>query len=216
ISYAPWAYLSIGNILRKQKKWEYARPYFQTVIERYDGTLCAAVARPMLVLSQVERNQFFRSLASFEQLQAAFNQSGRPGLPTKGARLPQPRQVTKLDIVSEEAYANENRAIYKGDVKLVVGKMRIFADYVVCELASQVVRASGRDTRLEFGKKLRLACKQLRFDVKQQQGVASGDVRFVEGPLLAMGPGVRPKVKVAKVLAFSIKNGKTLSLLEKE
>ncbi len=215
---APWAYFSIGNIFRKQKKWECARPYFQTVIERYDGTLCAAVARPMLVLSQVERDQFLRGRESFEQLLEMINQDQRPVMLKSVVALPQPRQVTKLEIVSDEAYSDEAQAIYKGDVKVSAGKMRIFADYVVCELRGQVLRASGKSTRLQFGKEFVLDCKQLTFDVKKQQGVASGDVRFVEGPaaVLAVGPGSRPKVKVVKRLVFLIKNGKALSLSEKE
>ncbi|HUT02941.1 MAG TPA: tetratricopeptide repeat protein [bacterium] len=215
---APWAYFSIGNVLRSQKKWEHARPYFQAVIEQYDRTLCAAAARPMLVLSQVERDQFLRGRDSFEQLLAIVNQDQRPVMLKKVVVLPQPRQVTKLEIVSDEAYSDEARAIYKGDVKVSAGRMRIFADYVVCELRSQVVRASGKSTRLQFGKEFVLDCKQLTFDVKKQRGVASGDVRFVEGGsgVLALGSGSGPKVKVVKSLVFLIKDGQALSLSEKE
>ena len=217
-AYAPWAYFSIGNVLRSQKKWEYARPYFQTIIERYDGTLCAAVARPMLVLSQVERDQFLRGRDSFEQLLAIVNQDRRLVMPKKVVHLPQPRQVMKLEIVSDEAYSDEDRAIYKGDVKVSAGRMRIFADYVVCELRGQVLRASGKSTRLQFGKEFVLDCKRLTFDVRRQRGVASGDVRFVEGEagVLALGPVSGTKVQVVKRLVFLIKNGKALSLSEKE
>jgi len=214
--YAPWAYFSIGNILRKQKKWEHARPYFQIVIERYGGTFCAAAARPMLILSQVERDQFLRGRESFEQLLAMINQDRQPIAFKKVRPLPPPAQVIKFDIISAESYSDGHRAIYKGDVKVKAGKMRVFADHVVCELTDQILRASGKSTRVRFGKDFVLDCKRLTFDVRMQRGVASGGVRFVEkdsgsGPSLST-----PKVKTVKRLVFEIKDGETLSLSVQE
>ncbi len=216
--YAAWACFSMGNIFRMQKKWEAARPYFQTVIERYKGTMSAAAAKPMVVLSQVERDHFLRSRDSFEQLLAMLNQGPKSASISRPAPLPEPRAITKIEIVSEEAYSDENRAIYKGDVKVSVGQMRIFADYVVCEFRGQMVRASGRNTRLEFGREFALACRLLTFDVQKQQGIAMGDVRFVQGSegVLAMGPNSGPAVKEARRLVFSIKNGKSISLSGQE
>jgi len=214
--YAPWAYFSIGNILREQKKWEHARPYFQIVIERYGGTFCAAAARPMLVLSQVERDQFLRGRESFEQLLEMINQARQPVAPKKVQHLPPPAQVITLEIISDEAYSDEHRAIYKGDVKVSAGKMRVFADHVVCELADQILRASGKSTRMQFDKHFVLDCKRLTFDIRNQRGVASGCVRFVESDP-GLGPSsTTPKAKTVKRLVFEIKSGETLSLSVQE
>jgi tetratricopeptide (TPR) repeat protein len=217
-AYAPWAYFSIGNILREQKKWEYARPYFQTVVEQFCGTLCAAAARPMLTLSQVERDQFMRGRESFEQLLALINRD-HPSEDSKKVRaLPAPAQVVTLEIVSDEAYSDEHHAIYKGDVKVSSGPMRVFADHVVCNLADQVFRASGKSTRVQFNEEFVLDCKELVFDIKNQRGVASGGVRFVEkgSETASSGSASSPNVKTVSNLVFEIRSGETLSLSVQE
>ena len=94
--------------------------------------------------------------------------------------------------------------------------MRVFADQVVCELADQILRASGKSTRVQFDNGFVLDCKRLTFDIRKQRGVASGGVRFVEN-----SPGLKPsssaqKIKTAKRLEFEIKNDETLSLSVQE
>jgi len=217
-AYAPWAYFSIGNILREQKKWEYARPYFQIVIEQFCGTLCAAAARPMLTLSQVERDQFMRGRESFEQLLALINRDHQSEDSKKVRALPAPAQVVTLEIVSDEAYSDEHRAIYKGDVKVSAGPMRVFADHVVCNLADQVFRASGKSTRVQFNEEFVLDCKELVFDIRSQRGVASGGVRFVEkgSETASSGSASSPNIKTVSNLVFEIRSGETLSLSVQE
>ena len=216
--YAPWAYYSIGNVLRAQKKWEHARPYFQTVIERYGGTFCAAAARPMLILSQIERDQFLRGRESFEQLLAMINKDREPLATFREVRpQPPPAQVMKLDIIADEVYSDEHRGIYKGDVKVSAGKMRVFADHVVCELTDQVLRASGKSTRVQFDNSFVLDCKELTFDIRNQKGIASGGVRFIE-KVIESGDSLSTttQTKTAKSLTFEIKDGETLSLSVQE
>ncbi|MBN1593216.1 MAG: tetratricopeptide repeat protein [Candidatus Coatesbacteria bacterium] len=218
--FAPWAYYSIGNVLREQKKWAYARPYFQTVIERYEGSFCAEAAQPMLVLSQVERDHFLRGGESFEQLLAMINQSHDATSSSKDViASARPVQVMALEIVADEAYSDESRAIaiYKGDVRVSAGKMRVFADNVVCELRNQLLRASGESTRVQFSSEFVLDCKEFTFDIKNQKGVASGGVRYVESlPDAPNSTSVKMDVKTVKNLTFEIKDGGALSLSVQE
>ena len=203
--FAPWAYFSIGNCLRRQKKWEHARRYFQTVVERYGGTLCAAAARPMLMLSQIEQDQFLRSTESFEQLLGLINKGKAPTKPHALVAKPAPR-IMKLEVVANETYSDAQRAIYKGDVKVSAGRMRVFSDKVICELKRQVFRSIGRTT-VQFADGFLLDCKGLEFDLARQRGIASGGVRYVEGKAGASRPGLA-RVRSARTVVFAIKDGR--------
>lgn len=213
-AYAPWAYFSIGNIFREKKKWEHARIFFQTILERYEGSFCAAAAAPILTLSQLEKDQFLRSRDSFEHLLTMMNQGCVVSTPAASRPMVGPIKILKLEIVADETYSNDRCAIYKGDVKVIAGRMKIFSNKVVCELDNQVLRSSG-STTVQFDDDFVLDCKELEFDVKTQRGVASGGVKYVD-KVPGAGLQLPPKVRTASSLVFVIENGQTISLSEQK
>jgi len=208
-SYAPWAYFSVGNILRDQQKWEDAKPYFKTVLERYPGTFCAAATAPILALSRVEQDSFLRGRESFEDLLAIVHKDRQPE-PVEHSAEP---QVVRLEVIADETYSDNRRAIYKGNVTVSAGALRIFADQVVCDLGTYVFRSSGQ-TRLQIQKEFALDCRQLKFDVKTQRGVASGGVSFVTK--LPQQGSSGPKIKTVKKLVFRVRDNRLIPVSEQE
>ena len=213
--YASWANFSAGNILRQQKKWEHAKLYFQAVLDRYDGTFCAAATVPILALSRVEQERFLRGRESFEQLLRLIHKGPRPIGAAKAAPTELPTaKVLQIQIMARETYSDDKRASYKGDVRVSVGDMKVFADQAVCELQTHIFRTSG-GTTLQLRDRFALNSRRLTFDLKNQRGIASGDVRFVQR-VSGSGGAAEPKVRTVRRLEFLIKDGQIVPVSEQE
>jgi TolA-binding protein/lipopolysaccharide export system protein LptA len=173
-------YFSMAQVYNMMDDWQNAILYYRKVMQNYPGEMVGAIAKTMIRICYLERNEYLYSTKSRDTIEKIFNSRKKPftSLEEGLIRDIDDKSRVKLNIYADDSYKNLERALYTGNVNIEKDDLKIYANKVDCDLKNKVLFIKG-NVRMLNNKGVILEGDNVEYDVTKNRITSSEKLKVM-------------------------------------
>lgn len=174
------SYYSMGQAYNLLNDWQNAIHCYRKVIQHYPEELLGTLAKTMIQICYIKRNEFLYGTKSRDTINMLFNSRNKPVKSLEEGLIKdiEDQSRIRLNIYADDSYKNLDRAIYSGNVNVEKGDLKISANKVDCDLKNKILFIKG-NVRLDNQKGLIMKSDSVKYDVPKNRIVSTDKFKIM-------------------------------------